>query len=661
MSVDPRRTADSPTPTLLDPETQDRFVHDLPIPPVIDARRGGFLTIEMREFQHWAGLEAPDGTPLLTTVWGYGLRGQEATWPGPTILARENVPVAIRFENELPRDGHLLPVDRSFDVGTLPEAAWEAGYIPTAVHLHGGNNPSRSDGLPDAWFTQDWRFRGEDFALPVNFYPNQQDAATLFYHDHAIGLSRLNVYAGLAAFYEIQDRQEQALVRRGVLPGEAYDLGLAIQDRAFTTEGHLYRPAFADDPIPGLPGDTVRAELGEGYDGPFPSILPEFFGDVVTVNGMAWPKLEVDPGDVRLRLLNGSDSRAYVLELSDPRARLTLVGNEQGLLPHAIDIADGDGVQEPGERIVLAPGERLDVVLDLSHPGLRGQAVTLLNSGPAFDPFKGFVSPDGALAGEVEAATAEDPVGNVMQFHVGTADLLPNTASVVGGAVLDREYQELCADSADRTRKLGLFEQEDEFGRVMPMLGVAETTTDETGATVRFGPLGYRDPTTEVVRLGDREVWQIFNFTEDAHPIHLHLVRFQLLGRFDYEGFDRVDNATGAPGGDGETDAVELGERRAARPEDAGWQDTIWVAPGEAVSIIASFDRPGEYVWHCHILSHEDNEMMRPFVVQGGPSRAGQVEAGIEAALATAAGAVAQAGDSLRAALAGLDLGPWGG
>lgn len=636
MSTNPRRTATSPIPTLLDPATQDRFANDLPVPPVIDARFSGVFTIEMREFQHWAGLEAPDGSRLATTVWGYGLQGQQATWPGPTILARENVPVFIRFDNELPREGHLLPVDRSIDVGSLPDAAWQAGYVPTVVHLHGGNSASRFDGLPDAWFTQDYSFRGEDFSLPFNVYTNRQDASTLFYHDHAIGITRLNVYAGLAGIYEIQDGQEQALVRRGVLPAAAFDTGLAIQDRSFTSEGHLYRPAFPDDPIPGAPGSTVRGELPDGYAGPFPSILPEFFGDFITVNVMAWPKMEVDPGDHRMRLVNGSDSRFYVLELDDPRVRMTLVGNEQGLLPRAIDISDGDGVREAGERIVLAPGDRLDLVLDFSNPVLRGQNVTLLNSGPAFDPFQGFVSPDGGLANGLAAATPADPVGNVMRFHVGAVDQVRNTASAVGGTALNANFTTLQTGDADHVRKLGLFEQEDAFGRVQPLLGVAETTTDINGAAVRFGALGYRAPTTEVVQLGDKEVWQFFNFTADAHPIHLHLVKFQVAGRFGYQEFDLVDNATGTGGADGLTDGVQLAERRAARPEDAGWQDTVWVAPGEAVTIVAEFNRPGEYVWHCHILSHEDNEMMRPFLVQASPSQSAQADADVEAARVSA-------------------------
>ena len=352
--------------------------------------------------------------------------------------------------------------------------------------------------------------------------------------------------------------------------------------------------------------------------------MPEFFGDFILVNGMAWPKFDADPGAYRFHLLNGSDSRFFVLQPDNPYVKVTLVGSDGGLLPQAITIMDGDGVQEAGEQLVLAPGDRADVVFDFSAPQLRGQSMTLLNYGPAYEPFKG-QNPDGSLAGGAVAANPlTDPVGQVMRFNVGTTDSQPNTATVTNGTVLDASFTPLLASDAAHTRKVGLFEGLDQFGRVTPTLGVAENTVDINGNSVPFGPLAFDAPATETPTVGTTEVWDIFNFTADSHPIHLHLTQFQVLGRHEISFIDANDD--GMPddvrgrthitaGGDAHTDDVVEMARVPLSAMDHGWQDTIMVAPNESVSIIAPFDLAGDYVWHCHILSHEEHDMMRPFTV----------------------------------------------
>jgi spore coat protein A len=404
-----------------------------------------------------------------------------------------------------------------------------------------------------------------------------------------------------------------------MLPGREYEFGAAVQDRAFTADGQLYFPAHPGDPLPG--GGEVETFIDPVTGQPIdPTVLPEFFGDHILVNGMAWPEMDVDPGSYRIHLLNGSDSRFYWLELSDPDVRAWIVGSEGGLLRDPVRIMDGNGRQEPGERLIIGPGERIDLVLDFSKA--RGEDVTLLNYGSAFDPFKG-LDGEGGLAGGVEGArdTADyaATIGQVMQFHVSAQNLdrgndVVNIEAAMGGKLNPGFVQltEADADNAGSVRRLGLFEGEDEAGRVMPMLGLAQDQGDEA-----FGPRMWDDPVTERIRLGDTEIWEIHNLTEDAHPIHLHLVQFQVLGRYVSTALD--DDADGAADGVALGAQIDVDPWRPGLqnlfPEDQGWQDTSWVGPGEAIRIIAEFDQAGTYVWHCHILSHEDNEMMRPFTV----------------------------------------------
>ncbi|MDR7037273.1 spore coat protein A [Methylobacterium sp. BE186] len=618
--------------TLLDPASQPRFVNALPNLPRIDATCGGRFVIEERQFDQWLGLVDPSGAPLLTPVWGYGLRGHDATYPGPTIDAQEGVPIAVKWVNKLPATGPLLPVDTSIHMNDGEREALAQGLIPTVVHRHGGHHSAESDGYPEAWFTQGFGMTGPSFTSPWDSFPNDQQAATLWYHDHALGLTRINVGSGLAGLYRIHDAGEQRLIDEGVLPDARHDIEAIVQDRAFTADGGLYLPAYPDDPIPGT-DHRVADELPPDYAGPFPTVLPEFFGDHLLVNGMAWPTFEARPGQYAFHALNASDSRTYLLTLDDPSVTVTLVGTDGGLLPQAITVMDGDGVQEPGEEILLAPSDRVDLVFDFSHAG--GHSVTLRNVGPDFSPFQGF-NADGSLAGEeTRAATPDQGVGEVMRFEIANGPA-EHDASVADGSVLNRGFVPLDPNDAVETRQLGLFEQEDEFGRVMPMLGVAQDTRDIAGDPVPFGPLHWDHPVTEDPTLGTTEIWNFYNFTEDTHPVHVHQVEYQVLGKSKIVFTDAVNNAgpsaatpDGLPddlNGDGRITIGTIGEAPGSadilvgdpvplRPEELGAQDTVTVGPGEMLSTIMHFDLPGTYVWHCHILSHEDNEMMRPFTV----------------------------------------------
>jgi spore coat protein A, manganese oxidase len=541
---------------LLNPKTQPQFVNPLPIPSVIDGRNGGLFTIGISQFDQWLGLVNPVTQQRLnTTVWGYN-----GSYPGPSILAKKNVPVQVFWRNNLVNGSnqplpHLLPVDVSIHWAMEDEPGWQNFGVPVVTHLHGGHSESASDGLPDAWFTPNFTKKGHGFIKGDNepyYYQNDQEAATLWYHDHALGITRLNVYAGLAGYYLMTDENEMTLQSNGKLPAATYDIGLAIQDRMFTTNGQLYFPS-----APEVSGS------------PSPSILPEFFGDFILVNGMTWPVLDVEPRQYRFRVLNGSDSRFYILFLSSGQ-HFTQIGTDNGLLPSPVTMP----------QMLIAPGERKDIVLDFSHPSLWGQTIILRNHGKT--PFPKGSAVDPQTAGRVMAFRVDKPLNSDYPLTTLPATLRPPIVP-------------LQTDLAPR--KLILFEAEDEYGRLKPMLG-----------TVDHGVIDWHDPVTENPMLNSTEIWEVYNSTEDAHPIHLHLVSTQLLNTQKFSA--DIDDENGKT-----TNIRLIGQPQTPGPDEMGWKDTRVMNPGEVTRVIAKFDLEGLYVWHCHILSHEDHEMMRPFFV----------------------------------------------
>lgn len=504
--------------------------------------------------------------PMLTTVWGYGTTTQSPVYPGRTFLidkgSSPSKPITVRWKNNLVDTNgnplpHLLPVDSTLDwadpFNEPPDRVPGPylGPVPLCMHLHGGHTESLSDGLPDAWFTPGYAQKGRLFNEVYN-YPIDQEAATIWYHDHGLGITRLNVYAGLAGFFIVRDAQEASLD----LPQYPYEIPLVIQDRMFTPNGQLYYPT---QPSP-LPGGA-------------PSVQPEFFGDFILVNGKAWPVLNVKPRLYRLRLLNGSDSRFYNMILQDkttslPGPAFVQIGTDGGLLNAPVTIA-------PPQRLLIGPGERLDVLVDFSS--LRGKTIILTNN--ANTPY-----PDGA---PVDPRTA----GQIMAFKVDTSTPVPG---MIPAQLRPTPIAPLSTSLPPR--QLILAEATNMYGRLEPLLG-----------TVADGVLQYRSPITENPSLGSTEIWEFYNTTPDAHPIHLHLVQFQALNREDF---------TADIAANGSLSNIQLsGNPVAPAINEMGWKDTLVMYPGTVTRIIAKFDIAGEYVWHCHILSHEDHEMMRPFCV----------------------------------------------
>ena len=547
------------TQGLLNPRTQPQFIlNSLPVPSIIDGRSGGTFTIDINQFDQWLGLIDPITQQHINTkVWGYN-----GSYPGPSIVARKDVPINVFWRNKLVNGSnqplpHLLPIDRSIDWAFGNDPSWQSYGVPVVTHVHGGHTESASDGLPDNWYTPDFAKKGPGFIkgdIEPYHYDNDQEAATIWYHDHALGVTRLNVYAGLAGYYLVTDNNEISMQATNKLPAAPYDLGLAIQDRMFTSTGQLFYPTAIEE---------------DGEDGDDRGILPEVFGDFILVNGMTWPVLDVEPRQYRFRMLNGSDSRFYNLYLSSGQ-QFIQIGSDQGFLyaPFAIN------------QMLLAPGERKDIILDFSDPALWGQTIILKNN--AKTPYPRGEAPDPQTTGRIMAFRINKPL-----------DLnYPLTALP---ATLRSPIVPLQTDLAPR--KLILFETEDEYGRIMPILG-----------TVDDGMLGFRDGLTENPALNSTEIWELYNETMDAHPIHLHLVTMQMISRQKFVA--RVNEETGKP-----SNIRLVGQPKYPGPDEQGWKDTWVMNPGEVTKVIAKFDRPGLYVWHCHILSHEEHDMMRPFYV----------------------------------------------
>ena len=584
--------------------------------------RGNNLKIEAAQAVQMTGLVGVDGiTPVATTIWGYGAKGQGVTWPGRTIERHINdKPLIIKWKNKLLDPDtenplpHLLPVDDSlhwaYSLPGYEENSIEQDGVPLVPHVHGGRNDSPSDGNPEYFFSPDFQVKGPRFVSEKYRYGStdwNNAAGMMWYHDHALGLTRLNVYAGLAGFFPLRDDDDTGKADNPLgLPADPYELGFAVQDRMFRNTGELFYPAF--------PGDPAYDDFitGEGVVLPpdfGPTALAEFFGDHMVVNGIIWPKYSVEQRQYRVRFLNGTDSRFMRLKLKVVAAGATdpapgaevgfyVIGSDQSLRTSAVQVSEVD----------FMPGERLDLIIDFKDvpPGSRVIVENLLGDSPFGGDLPG---PDDLFpdrrTDRIMAFDVELP------FDPTVTDSNINDGYFLGGDVT------VTAPVA-RTRKLALFEGTDEYGRLQPLLGTAEPVTDVAGSTVN-GAIPWHMPITENPGLGDTEIWEIYNATGDAHPVHVHLVHFEVLNR---EGFiadsiaQPVLQHNGSFGvGFRLENIVTDGVLRASGASEQTRRDMVMALPDEVTRIKMTFDKPGRYVWHCHILSHEDHEMMRPLNV----------------------------------------------
>jgi spore coat protein A len=717
--------------------------------------------IAVRQFQQqilpggiWATLPDCQGQNCnlpATTVWSYGPAADSATglvapaassqfnYPAYTVEAPYNTQVDVRWINDLVDSKgrylpHLLPVDQTVHwanppmqclngpsrtdcAGKSPKAY--TGPVPIVTHVHGSHVQPDSDGYPEAWWlpaatnipggyaTSGTLFDDVTGTNPGNLgyadfsYDNDQPATTLWYHDHTLGMTRNNVYAGPAGFWlirggpndggtDVSDNSAAvfpgpAPTTEGVLdlnvPGSAgrnmiREIPIVIQDRSFNTDGSLFYPADRAF-FEGLTPQQLKIQfIPQDQSDVLPIWNPEAFFNVMVVNGVSWPQLDVAQASYRFRLLNGCNSRFLNLALvvvssSDSNLVGTEVpfyqiGAEQGFLPNVVRIQTGEQTiivpgpaadipvaTNPLRGLLMGLAERADVIVDFS--GLPdGTVVQMTNTAPD-EPFGGFPptpnDPDYAPA---------DPstTGQVMRFVVNQglngasptdgnttamADLALNAEGPLGGpdntrqvSLNERESEAICVPVDPITGEFVLDRRGNlrqirnvkpgpnfaadcaaaggaPFGPTEALLGTVSGSgasatgnalkwTDTTGASTPI-PVTLNDGTqvtvnvTENPTLGSTEDWEMYNFTADAHPIHLHLVRFQVTGRTSFDG------SPGSQGG--------------VQPGEDGYKDTVISYPDEITTIRATFDIPGLYVWHCHIVEHEDNEMMRPYIVSG--------------------------------------------
>jgi spore coat protein A, manganese oxidase len=507
MSVQKLQPAAPSQPTL-DPDKLTPWVDPLPFPPIAQpvgmrpspaeaGRKIPYYRLAMRPVSTRVHRDLPP-----TRMWGFA-----DTCPGPTIEARTHQGILVEWVNELP-EHHFLPIDHKLHGAetTLPE-------VRTVIHLHGGKTPPESDGYPEHWYTP-----GKSATF---YYPNQQDPATLFYHDHTMGINRLNIYAGLQGLYLLRDEHEDSMQ----LPKGKYEIPLLIYDRFLLPDGQLEYPV---SPNPGSPW------------------VPEVFGNAILVNGRLFPYLEVEPRKYRLRLVNGSNGRFYRFSIGN-QLPFQQIGTEQGFLATPVT----------AQRVTMAPAERNDLIFDFSaHAGEN----LLLHSDTL----------------------------DILQFRVAAAKEPPPKQSLPPSL---RSYEKIPESKAVKTRRLTLDENLDMVQQSMGML---------------LNNTPWHMPVTEKPVLNTTEIWELVNLTEDSHPIHLHLVRFQILDRRPIDTYQYQDKGT----------VRFTGPPIPPAPTEDGWKDTVRADPSMITRIIIPFEGyAGRYVWHCHILEHEDNEMMRPLEV----------------------------------------------
>uniref|UniRef100_A0A0D9UWA9 Plastocyanin-like domain-containing protein n=1 Tax=Leersia perrieri TaxID=77586 RepID=A0A0D9UWA9_9ORYZ len=568
---------------LLDPGKLEMFVDELPDMPrmrgygVADGGKlvAGNLTIGMYETMWKFHRDLP-----ATRVFAYGTSKETATVPGPTIESIQGVPTYVTWTNHLP-PRHILPWDP-----TLTSAKpGRHGGIPTVVHLHGGVQHSASDGHSLAWFTAGHVTTGPHFpstAAPYE-YPNQQPPGNLWYHDHAMGLTRVNILAGLLGAYRVASPTEEAPLN---LPaGEVFDRNLVVFDRDFLAgDGSLFMNATGNNP------------------GTHPQWQPEYFGSVVVVNGKAWPFLRVRRRRYRFRILNASNARFFRFSLSDAALRFIHLASDSVYLAAPVRT----------RAFLLAPSEIADVIIDFADTA--SPVIVLSSDAPA--PFPG---DPGEKAEKLP----------VMKFVIDENATSPETDTTSVPARLMDGYPKPEARSATARRWIAMYEYTNE-------------SNDEPTHLYLNGK-SYMSPVTETPAEGTSEIWDVINLTDDNHPLHIHLALFAALEQRSLRRVDELRDcmkrfvAGGGGGGGGEAAercGVERhlagGRRHVVARQERGWKNVFKVRPGTVTRLLVRFrplsppdsrrfpfdvtSGPG-YVYHCHILDHEDNEMMRPMKI----------------------------------------------
>ncbi len=644
--------------------------------------------------------------PGATTFWGYyDLLNPDHKYLAGVIVAKRGTPVLLSVTNNLPNHA-IIPVDPTIMAGS----GKTVGDLPlnrTVTHLHGGFTPWVSDGTPFQWYDP-YGGTGVSFhnvpgtnpprGTATYYYPMDQSARLVWYHDHAMGTTRTNAYSGIASAIVLTDDFESYLLQQKLLP-DLVGIPLIIQDKSFVPSGihakdpgwtwggpgslwypHIYEPNFFG---PGVMNPTGRWDWGPTVHQlatdppnavgtmPLPPVsdVPEFFADTAIVNGAPYPVVNVTEGTFRLRMLNGSQARFWHLnlyqesgttpgepDLSKPGPTMYQIGTEGGFLPKVVAHPNGiplprDLVADPTGNtampqgpfnLLIAPAERADVLIDFT--GNSGKTYILYNDSvgpfPMGDPRNDYFTNDGdqtGIGGAPNTVAGQGPnTRTVMKIVVGGGTngfvlsgklgALNNAlqANFTGGNPVAPQQSPLLyaggvpyAGVVNRT--LTLNEDFDMYGRLIQTEGTTTSMTTDNQSLPTWG-IPYESNATETPKVGSTEVWQIYNLTADTHPIHFHLVNVQVIQR---QGFT----------GDPKVGITLQGAARGPDANETGWKETVRMNPGEVTTVIAKFDLPkvpftvipstrdatigSEYVWHCHILEHEEHDMMRPLIVTG--------------------------------------------
>eukprot|EP01018_Ginkgo_biloba_P027070 Gb_39667 [translate_table: standard] len=496
-----------------------------------------------------------------TTVFAYGTSRETASVPGPTIEAIQGVETFVTWENHLP-SRHILPWDP-----TLMAAKPKHGGIPTVVHLHGGIHEPQSDGHSFAWFTADFTETGPTWKKAQYYYNNIQHAGNLWYHDHALGITRVNLLAGLVGAYVIRN---PSLEKPLNLPsGPEYDRSLVIFDRSFATDGSIYMNSTGNNP-------SIH-----------PQWQPEYFGDAIIVNGKAWPYLKVHRRKYRFRIVNASNARFFRFALSNGLS-ITQIGSDSAYLRRPVTI----------KALLLAPSEIADIIIDFSNSStdeaiLRNSAAYPYPSGDPVDDLNSRVMK--FVIEHKESHRAHNLVHRIPKRLV--------------------KYRRPNKEGPARTRYITMYEYESATGEPTHLF---------------FNGLPFDAPATETPRQGTSELWHIINLTDDNHPLHIHLGLLLALNQTKLVNMDEFKDCM-----EKKNDAFKCniekhakGKSMKAPAHESGWKNVFKMQPGFMTTILVQFSlldshhpypfnasaEPG-YVYHCHILDHEDNEMMRPLKI----------------------------------------------
>ena len=668
--------------TAIDPTTIPKWSD--PLPTFVGARVKAFLhrklAINNLELQQkilpasiYSALSAPYSNG--TYVWGYSVNDGRKTYgpnyPAFTIETRRHITTKVSYSNSLSNTQlqKYLTVDQTIhwadpdNMGMMCRMPY-TGPVPVVTHLHGGEVPSASDGGPDAWFLPNFTKRGPAWTYggvtSEYTYPNDQEATTMFYHDHCLGATRINLYAGLVGFYFIRDEYDTGIPGTGLnLPAGPYEIEMAIQDKMFDTNGQLLFPdgsgVNADGSSPaGLSGGPPNPDM-------HPYWIPEFFGDVIVVNGKSWPYLNVEPRRYRFHMVDGANARFFNLTL--PELKFWIIGTDGGLLDKPIQT----------NTLFLGPGERADVIVDFAS--VKGQEIIMTNDAPSPYPMGDIPDPNtnGVIMKFIVGQTVtgfKDRSFDPAKQGAKLRGCLPNLPPAIV-RLSDANGGLNPKVKINKRRMLTLIEIPGDNGPLAPILNNTgwDGKRNDGTAVPDFKQLG-PNYLSELPQVGATEQWDIINLTMDAHPIHLHLVQFQLINRQNFNlgvdfDTDTVDpngyralydssfpggnfipfygpplayntlNGANAVGGNPDVTPFLQGQVEKPQPWEIGWKDTFKMLPGQVTRIVVRFapqdlninaakagknsfkfdptTGPG-YVWHCHIVDHEDNEMMRPYI-----------------------------------------------